>query len=77
MALIWGTKSLFPCPICLVPKEEMSKGSVGALRTTGSMEQVYEEAYKMDTVKSKDEHTKKYGLQYVKVYCILLSSTKY
>ena len=66
MALVRGTNSKFPCPICLVPKEEMSKGSVGALRTTDSMEQVYYEADGMDLA-SREKFLKSYGLRHVQV----------
>ena len=47
MALICGTNSKFPCPICLVPDTQMSDGSTHPLWTSESMQNVYNEAMAM------------------------------
>ena len=49
MALTQGTNSNFPCPVCLVPKEEMSRGLVYALHITETMKEVYNKAKEKDT----------------------------
>ena len=67
MALIRGTKSKFPCPICLVPDTQMSDGSTHPLRTSEDMQKVYEEADAMPSGEC-EEHLKMHGLRYVKVW---------
>lgn len=82
MALIRGTNSKCPCPICLVPDTQMSDGSTHPLRTSEDMQKIYNEAQKM-TSGRRDEHLKTYGLCNVKVwraylgYNLLLNSTPY
>ena len=71
MALVRGTRSKFPCPVCLVPAEGMCTGTLGTLRTTESMKQVYHEAEEMETTEREDL-LKSYGLRYV-VVCQVLS----
>lgn len=68
MALIRGVKSDFPCPICLVPGDQMSDGSTHDLRTTRSMQKVYDEAMKLPTKTRQHEHLQKYGLRRVEVW---------
>ena len=72
MALIRGSNSDFPCPICLVSKEKMCKGRVYAVRTTKTMKEVYKKASKLKTVKDRETHLKKYGLRGIKV-CLILT----
>jgi len=67
MALTRGTKSNFPCPVCLVPREEMCKGVMYALRTTETMEGVYNEAKGMDTVGEAENLLKSFGLRGIEV----------
>lgn len=74
MALIRGTNSNFPCPVCLVPGEGMCKGSVGVLRTTKHMKRVYHEADKMDSAQLREDYLKGYGLRYIQVCWISLLS---
>ena len=47
MALIRGTNSNFPCPVCLVPNEKLHDGIVYDCRTSESMEEVYKTAEAM------------------------------
>ena len=49
MALIRGTNSKFPCPVCLVPDSQMSDGSTHPLRTSENTQKVYNEAQKMSS----------------------------
>ena len=70
MALTRGTTCDFPCPICLVPKLEMHKGTVYPIRTTQSMKKVYEDACKMRTAAEAEKHLQGHGLRE-----ILVSST--
>jgi hypothetical protein len=72
MALTRGTNSDFPCPVCLVPKEEMCKGVVYALRTTETMKEVYNEAMEVETAKEKEEILKSAGLRGVEVCGLLI-----
>lgn len=72
MALIRGTNSKFPCPVCLVPGDELCKGRVYALRTTETMEKVYDEACQMSTASERNNHLKGYGLRYAQVCSIML-----
>lgn len=68
IALIRGGNSNFPCPVCLVPSTQMSDGSTHPLRTTESMQQVYNDAAKMPLKKQQEEHLQKYGLRNVEVW---------
>ena len=71
MALTRGSNSNFPCPVCLVPKREMHKGTVYTLRTTETMEKVCSQADMMDTVEEKEKLLKSYGLREIKVCRVL------
>lgn len=68
MALIRGTNSKFPCPVCLVPDTQMRDGSTHQPRTSKAMEQVYNEAAAMPSAEQREEHLKGYGLRNVKVH---------
>ena len=46
----------------------MSDGSTHPLRTTESMQQVYNDAAKMPLKKQQEEHLQKYGLRNVEVW---------
>ena len=76
MALVRGVKCNFPCPVCLVPNEELSKGEVYALRTTKTMKEIYHKAKEM-LVKDRDDLLKDYGLRNVEVCKFLLWLTSY
>lgn len=67
MALTRGPNSNFPCPVCLVPKEEIHKGVVYTLRTTKTMEGVYYQAEKMNTAEESEKLLKSYGLRKIEV----------
>ena len=67
MALICGRRGGFPCPICLVPRDEMCTGVVGDLRTTKSMEELYKIASEMDTAEEREALLKGYSARYIKV----------
>jgi len=71
MTLTRGAKCNFPCTVCLVPIEELSKGMVYALRTTKTMKEVYNEAVLM-LVEDRNNLLKCYGLRNVEVCKLLL-----
>lgn len=71
MALTRGTSCDFPCPICLVPREEMHKGTVYPVRTIQSMKKVYEDACDMRTVAEANKHLQAHGLRKILVSATL------
>ena len=77
MALTRGASSNFPCPVCLVPKEEMHKGKVYPLRTTKTMKEVYHKAMGMALADMKEELLKSVGLRGIEVRRIFPHSTLY
>ena len=72
MALNRGTNCKFPCTVCLVPKPEMSKGIVCALRTTETMKKVYNTAREADTADESEKYLQSFGLRDIEV-CGLLT----
>ena len=49
MALICGVKANYPCPVCLVPKEELSNLSkMYELWTTAGMQGIWSAAQEMN-----------------------------
>ncbi|TFK46324.1 hypothetical protein OE88DRAFT_1715060 [Heliocybe sulcata] len=63
MALIRGAKALHPCPICLIPAEEiLDLSRTWPLRTTSTMMQEYEKAQTMNKTDA-DQHLKQFGLR--------------
>jgi hydrogenase maturation factor len=72
MALTRGANSKFPCPICLVPKAEIFKGAVYALRTTETMEVIYNQTKEMNTVEEHEKLLTSVSLRGIKV-CIMLT----
>ena len=77
MALNRGVRSKFPCPVCLVPCDELHNGTVHECRTSESMQNVYRVAEEMRTADERKEHLKAYGIRPVKVWqaihCLLLA----
>lgn len=62
MALIRGGMGYMPCPVCTVPYDSLSDLSQQyPLRTTDSMQKIYQEAIKMNATMAND-HLKVYGL---------------
>ena len=67
MALTRGVNASFPCPVCLVPKEEIPNLSVTHhLRTSEEMQAVWNRASELNATE-KEELLKSYGLQDVQV----------
>lgn len=67
MALIRGVKANYPCPICLVPKEELSNLSKAyELRTTADMQGIWSEAQEMNSTQ-REQHLQEYGLRDIQV----------
>ncbi|KAF9470163.1 hypothetical protein BDN70DRAFT_821696, partial [Pholiota conissans] len=65
MALIRGTGSLYPCPVCLVPNEELSNlqpQNPWDCRTTQNMKKIYEEAQLLSE-ENKEALLKSVGLR--------------
>lgn len=67
MAHTRGPKGNFPCPKCLVPREEMTKGEMYPLRTTKTMKEVYKKAEEADTAGEREEIVKSVSLRFAKV----------
>jgi hypothetical protein len=68
MALIRGTNSKRPCPICLVKAEELVDiRSTSMLRTAFGMQQLVEKAQKMDRKSKHDKLLSEYGIRDVDV----------
>lgn len=64
MALIRGFGGKYPCPICLVPKDKLSKlENDYLLRTTEDMEGAYKLACKAPTAAMKESILKSIGLR--------------
>jgi len=68
MALIRGINSHYPCPVCLVPSEDLSDLSkIYPLRTTEKMKEIYDTAQEADTIAEREVILKEYGLRNVEV----------
>lgn len=68
MTLIRGVNALFPCPVCLVPKDMLWKmAETFPLRTTESMKAVFEGAQNCRLAEEKDDLLKSSGLRDVQV----------
>ncbi|KAI5988177.1 hypothetical protein EDD15DRAFT_2141564, partial [Pisolithus albus] len=56
MALIHGVKSNFPCPICLIPRDNISKFPAQCeLRTSDNVVKVLQEAHSQETAKKGEQ----------------------
>jgi len=68
MALIRGTKSLWPCPVCLVPKDKLSDTMNSHPRRTSSQSQaILAAAREKGSAEEKEGVLKQYGLRDVEV----------
>ncbi|KAG2034084.1 hypothetical protein BDR03DRAFT_993845 [Suillus americanus] len=65
MALIWGLKGKFPCPICLVPQDQQSVLGTYELCTSRQSEDILHTARSMPSEKEKENHLKAFSLQNV------------
>ncbi|KAF9235747.1 hypothetical protein BU15DRAFT_77676 [Melanogaster broomeanus] len=75
MALIRGLKSKFPCPVCLVPKDQLSQYGVYASRHASQSESVVTTARAEGTVAEKEAKLKEYSLRDVdNVFWMMLHS---
>lgn len=78
MALIRGLMGLYPCPICLVPKDNQSDLSLAmtfALRTQSDSQDHVKDALKSTTVEAAEAILKKRSLRPVKVFKFFLKIT--
>jgi len=67
MALTRGSKALYPCPVCLVPHEELSNLFQSfPLRTTSCMWEIWEEGQRLN-LGEREAHLRQYGLCDVQV----------
>ncbi|KAF7296941.1 hypothetical protein MIND_00925900 [Mycena indigotica] len=74
MALIRGVRALYPCPICLVKAEDLSRLDLAApLRSTEDSEAVYHKAASCKTVEQREDELKAVGLRNVEVVSAILS----
>lgn len=72
MALIRGEKGLYPCPICLVPRDQQSDLSRSyTLRTAAHTQEFYEAGLKLRATE-REELLKSKGLRNVAVCEIYL-----
>ena len=67
MALTQGAKSKFPCPVCLVPGENLHDGVVYGSRTSESMQEAYNIADEMTTADERETYLQGFGLRYIQV----------
>ena len=68
MALIRGTNSKRPCPICLVKAEELVDiRSTSMLRTAFGMQQLVEKARRISRASKRDKLLSKFGVREVDV----------
>ena len=68
MALIWGSKGLCPCPICLVPHKELADLSkTDPRRTSDQSESIFEQAKGLKFFVDKEKLFKPLSLRPVKV----------
>ena len=71
MALIRGVGSKFPCPICMVPEDEMSDlEKYFDLRTTEQTEAIIKEARALTRAAARERLLQSNGLRDVDVRCI-------
>lgn len=67
MALIRGATGNIPCPVCLVPHDEMADLAKSyPMRSTQSMREIYEDSRALNA-KDKDQHLKDVGLRDIQV----------
>lgn len=67
MALTRGVNASYPCPICLVPKEEIPHLSIShQLRTAKNMQAIWNEASELNAT-DKEKLLKSFGLRDVEV----------
>ncbi|KAG2037928.1 hypothetical protein BDR03DRAFT_981931 [Suillus americanus] len=63
MSLIQGIKCLWPCPVCLVPHDElMNTLECYPYQTSAQFQEVLQAAWAKQTAKEKEEKMKEYGL---------------
>lgn len=75
MALIWGSKGLCPCPICLVPHKELADLSkTHPRRTSDQSEGIFEQAKGLKFFVDKEKLFKPLSLRPVKVSVWLIDS---
>lgn len=68
MSLIRGVRSLWPCPICLVPRDKLSDASKTFCRRTSEDSQGVVKAARMKiSAEEKEDALKEYGLRDVDV----------
>lgn len=68
MALIRGGMGSFPCPICLVPKDELGKPDADYERRTGAKAQeIYDHAMSEKLLKNREARLREWSLRPVQV----------
>ena len=71
MALIRGLQSNFPCPICLIPKDQLSKLQVFPARDQAQSRAIVSSARDASSVKERERVLKEYSLRNVDVSYII------
>lgn len=78
MALICGAKGLFPCPICLIPRESFNNLHITApLQTANETDAILEQSRNASTKGKAEKILKSHGAWDVKVDIIFLSFNTY
>jgi len=73
MALTHGVNAKAPCPVCLVPDDELSMLSeTYTLRTTESMQEVWNFAWELPSRTARDNYLRQYGLREVRVNILFM-----
>ena len=68
MSLIRGIKSLWPCPVCLVPHDDLLDTlKTYPCRTSDQSQNVLKAAHDKETAEEREDTLKKYGLRDVPV----------
>jgi hypothetical protein len=71
MALIRGLQSNFPCPICLIPKDQLSKLQGYPARDPAQSQATVSSARDASNVKERERILKEYSLHNVDVSYII------
>lgn len=67
MALIRGLQSKFPCPICLIPKDQLSKLQVYPAQYPAQSQAIVSSARDASNAKERERILKEYSLRDVDV----------
>ncbi|KAI5992667.1 hypothetical protein EDD15DRAFT_2388187 [Pisolithus albus] len=76
MALVRGVKSNFPCPVCLIPRDDISKFPAQCkLRTSAGVIKVLQEARSQETTEKREQILMQQGLRDVDNAFFIVANT--